>query len=798
MSKIIGIDLGTTNSVVAVMEGGEPVVITNPEGSRLTPSVVAFTKTGERLVGQVAKRQAVTNPENTIFSIKRFMGRRHTEVTEEQKMVPYTVVSAPNGDVRVKAGGKEYAPPEISGMILQKLKQAAEQYLGQTVTKAVITVPAYFNDAQRQATKEAGKIAGLEVMRIVNEPTAAALAYGLDKKKDETIAVYDFGGGTFDISILEVGEGVVEVKATNGDTHLGGDNLDQRVIDWIVAEFKKSDGIDLSKDRMALQRLKEAAEKAKMELSTVLETDINLPFITADQSGPKHLQQKLTRAKFEQIVEDLLQKTVGPTKQALSDAGVDPSQIDEVVLVGGSTRIPRVQQIVKDLFGKEPHRGVNPDEVVAVGAAIQAGVLAGEVKDLLLLDVTPLSLGIETLGGVMTTLITRNTTIPTRKSETFSTAADSQTSVEVHVLQGERPLARDNRTLGRFQLVGIPPAPRGVPQIEVTFDIDANGMVNVSAKDLGTGKEQKITITASSGLSKDEVERMMKDAESHAEEDKKRREEIETRNRADQAVYAAEKMLQEMGDKLPSSDKAAVEIGGRIAQDRDLRWRHGGDDARHGAVDAGAAQSGGSALQERPVQRAHRVRRVQPGAGPQRVQTGPEGFSGSPPADGRCHRCGSRGRQIEAMDALIEIKDRLMDLYIVLGVQQGASESEIKRAYRRLARRFHPDINPGDQTAAARFRQILEAYETLIDPARRSRYDAGHPADGRRWPAGERVRGFRLLGARRGLLGDLRRSVCRSADRAWRAADVAAAGRRSARGDAGHASKKRSRAVSGR
>jgi molecular chaperone DnaK len=507
----------------------------------------------------VAKRQAVTNPENTVFSIKRFMGRRHTEVTEEQKMVPYSVVAAPNGDVRVKAGDKEYAPPEISGMILQKLKQAAEQYLGQTVTKAVITVPAYFNDAQRQATKEAGKIAGLEVMRIVNEPTAAALAYGLDKKKDETIAVYDFGGGTFDISILEVGEGVVEVKATNGDTHLGGDNLDQRVIEWIVAEFKKSDGIDLGKDRMALQRLKEAAEKAKMELSTVMETDINLPFITADQTGPKHLQLKLTRARFEQLVEDLLQKTVGPTKQALSDAGVDPSKIDEVVLVGGSTRIPRVQQIVKELFGKEPHRGVNPDEVVAVGAGIQAGVLAGEVKDLLLLDVTPLSLGIETLGGVMTTLITRNTTIPTRKSETFSTAADSQTSVEVHVLQGERPLARDNRTLGRFQLVGIPPAPRGVPQIEVTFDIDANGMVNVSAKDLGTGKEQKITITASSGLSKDEVERMMKDAESHAEEDKKRREEIETRNRADQAVYAAEKMIQEMGDKLPSSDKAAVE-----------------------------------------------------------------------------------------------------------------------------------------------------------------------------------------------------------------------------------------------
>jgi molecular chaperone DnaK len=559
MSKIIGIDLGTTNSVVAVMEGGEPIVITNPEGSRLTPSVVAFTKTGERLVGQVAKRQAVTNPENTIFSIKRFMGRRFTEVNEEMRMVPYTVVSASNGDVRVQSGGKDYAPPEISAMILQKLKQAAEQYLGQTVTKAVITVPAYFNDAQRQATKEAGKIAGLEVMRIVNEPTAAALAYGLDKKKDETIAVYDFGGGTFDISILEVGEGVVEVKATNGDTHLGGDNLDQRVIEWIVSEFKKSDGIDLGKDRMALQRLKEAAEKAKMELSTVMETDISLPFITADASGPKHLQLKLTRAKFEQLVDDLLQRTVGPTRQALADAGVDQKQIDEVVLVGGSTRIPRVQQIVKDLFGKEPHRGVNPDEVVAVGAGIQAGVLAGEVKDLLLLDVTPLSLGIETLGGVMTTLITRNTTIPTRKSETFSTAADSQTSVEVHVLQGERPLARDNRTLGRFQLVGIPAAPRGVPQIEVTFDLDANGIVNVSAKDLGTGKEQKITITASSGLSKEEVDRMMKDAESHAEEDKKRRNEIETRNRADQAVYAAEKMLQEMGDKLSSDDKAAVQ-----------------------------------------------------------------------------------------------------------------------------------------------------------------------------------------------------------------------------------------------
>ena len=561
MGKIIGIDLGTTNSVVAVMENGEPKVIANSEGGRTTPSVVAFTKSGERLVGQVAKRQAITNPENTVYSIKRFMGRRFDEVSEEMKMVPYKVAQQGDHVAIGITGGKTYTPPEISAFILQKLKQAAEDYLGDKVTEAVITVPAYFNDAQRQATKDAGRIAGLDVKRIVNEPTAAALAYGLDKQKDQTIAIYDFGGGTFDISILEVGEGVVEVKSTNGDTHLGGDNIDQRLVDWLVDEFKKEEGIDLRSrgNEMALQRLKDAAEKAKMELSTTMETEINLPFITADASGPKHLLKKLSRSQFERMVEDILQRSVGPSKQALADAGVTADKIDEVVLVGGSTRIPRVQQIVKDLFGKEPHKGVNPDEVVAVGAAVQAGVLAGEVKDLLLLDVTPLSLGIETLGGVLTTLIQRNTTIPTRKSETFTTAADSQSSVEVHVLQGERPMAAQNRTLGRFHLDGIPPAPRGVPQIEVTFDIDANGIVNVSAKDKATGKEQKITLTSSSGLSKDEVEKMTREAESHADEDKRKREEIETRNSLDSLVYNTDKMLKENRDKVSEADAQAID-----------------------------------------------------------------------------------------------------------------------------------------------------------------------------------------------------------------------------------------------
>jgi molecular chaperone DnaK len=560
MGKIIGIDLGTTNSVVAVMEGGEPKVIANEEGGRTTPSVVGFTKSGERLVGQVAKRQAITNPENTVYSIKRFMGRRYDEVNEEMKMVPYKVVR--QGDhVAVVAQGQEYTPQQVSAMILQKLKKAAEDYLGQSVTEAVITVPAYFNDAQRQATKDAGKVAGLDVKRIVNEPTAAALAYGLDKKKEETIAVYDFGGGTFDISILEVGEGVIEVKSTNGDTHLGGDNIDQRIVDWLVEEFKKDEGLDLRAkgNEMALQRLRDAAEKAKIELSTTMESEINLPFITADATGPKHLVKKLTRTKLEQMVDDIIQRSMAPCKQALKDAGVDASKIDEVVLVGGQTRMPRIQALVKELFGKEPHKGVNPDEVVAIGAAVQAGVLAGDVKDLLLLDVTPLTLSIETLGGVATQMIPRNTTIPTKKTETFSTAADSQPSVEVHVLQGERPLAKDNRTLGKFHLTGLPPAPRGVPQIEVTFDIDANGILNVTAKDKATNKEQKIQITSSSGLSKEEVERMAKEAEAHSAEDKTKREEIEARNQLDGMVYQVEKMLKENGDKISGDEKGQVE-----------------------------------------------------------------------------------------------------------------------------------------------------------------------------------------------------------------------------------------------
>ena len=564
MSKIIGIDLGTTNSVVAIMEGTEPKIVTNAEGGRTTPSVVAFTKDNERLVGAAAKRQAISNPENTIFSIKRFMGRRFSEVPEEISLVPYNVEKGPNGDARVRIDGKLYSPPEISAMILQKLKSSAEDYLGAKVTEAVITVPAYFNDSQRQATKDAGQIAGLEVKRIINEPTAAALAYGLEQKKDETIAVFDFGGGTFDISILEVGEGVVEVKATNGDTHLGGDNLDQRIIDWLASEFKKDQGIDLSKDKMAIQRLKESAEKAKIELSTTTQTQINLPFITADASGPVHLDYTLTRAKFEQLVDDLLQKTLEPARKAIRDAKVSPDQINQVVLVGGSTRIPKVQELVKELFKKDPHKGVNPDEVVAIGAAIQGGVLAGDVKDVLLLDVTPLSLGIETLGGVMTRLIDRNSTIPTKKSENFSTAADNQTSVEIHVLQGERELARDNRTLGRFQLVGIPAAPRGIPQVEVSFDIDANGIVSVAAKDMATNKEQTITITSSSGLSNNEVDDMVKQAESHADEDKIIREEIDLKNNADNMAYQTEKLLNE--NKATLDEETVKEVEAAVAE----------------------------------------------------------------------------------------------------------------------------------------------------------------------------------------------------------------------------------------
>jgi molecular chaperone DnaK len=637
MAKIIGIDLGTTNSVVAIQEGDKTTVIPNEEGGRTTPSVVAFSSKGEILVGQVAKRQRVTNPENTIYSIKRFMGRRYSEVGQEIKQVPFKVEEAQNSDVRVEAHGKKYAPPEISAFILQKLKKAAEDYLGEKVGKAVITVPAYFNDSQRKATKDAGKIAGLEVVRIINEPTAAALAYGMDKKKDQMIAVYDFGGGTFDISILEVGEGVVEVKATNGDTHLGGDDLDQRIQDWIVQEFRKESGIDLTRDKMAIQRLKEAAEKAKVELSTTMETEINLPFITADASGPRHLLMKLTRSKLEQLCEDLIQRSVPPVRQALADAGLKPKDIHEVVLVGGQTRMPRIQQLVHELFGREPHKGVNPDEVVAVGAAIQGAVLSGDVKDVLLLDVTPLTLGIETLGGVFTRMIARNTTIPTKKSEVFSTASDNQPSVEIHVLQGEREMASANRTLGRFHLDGIPPAPRGIPKIEVTFDIDANGILHVSAKDTGTGKQQAITITGHSGLDDKEIDRMVKDAESHSTEDKKRRETIDAKNHADQLVYSLDKLLRENADKIPADD--AERIRKEIEATKQAMESDDVERIRKAVEDLSRASH---KLTEQMYQQA----------GAQQQASGPGGASGpagqaSPGGDGR----GAAGTDEEVIDA---------------------------------------------------------------------------------------------------------------------------------------------------